>query len=94
MAMSLPMRLCPEERKYLQYQLTWQRTRPCPQIGQWGNMHIFHVLRALRKITATSWGGVVTAFITVSNIKGEIDWEFPGASTTNGQTIFLAGKHP
>jgi beta-glucanase (GH16 family) len=35
------------------------------------------------------WGGVVTAFITMSNIKDEIDWEFPGANTTNGQTNFF-----
>jgi beta-glucanase (GH16 family) len=35
------------------------------------------------------WGGVVTAFITMSNIEDEIDWEFPGANTTNGQTNFF-----
>lgn len=35
------------------------------------------------------WGGVVTAFITMSNIKDEIDWEFPGAKTTQGQTNFF-----
>ncbi|KAH9031951.1 glycoside hydrolase family 16 protein [Lactarius hengduanensis] len=44
------------------------------------------------KITATMktgrWNGVVTAFITMSNIKDEIDWEFPGANTTTGQTNF------
>ncbi|KAH9074137.1 concanavalin A-like lectin/glucanase domain-containing protein [Lactarius deliciosus] len=34
------------------------------------------------------WNGIVTAFITVSNIKDEIDWEFPGANTTTGQTNF------
>lgn len=33
--------------------------------------------------------GVVTAFITMSNIKDEIDWEFPGAKTTQGQTNFF-----
>ena len=32
------------------------------------------------------WGGVVTAFITMSDIKDEIDWEFPGNATTEGQT--------
>ncbi|KAF5361620.1 hypothetical protein D9758_007371 [Tetrapyrgos nigripes] len=45
------------------------------------------------KITATlktgRWGGVVTAFITMSDIKDEIDWEFPGAATTEGQTNFF-----
>ncbi|KAI3605291.1 cell wall glucanase [Moniliophthora roreri] len=42
------------------------------------------------KITASlktgRWGGVVTAFITMSDIKDEIDWEFPGAATTEAQT--------
>ncbi|THU87755.1 glycoside hydrolase family 16 protein [Dendrothele bispora CBS 962.96] len=45
------------------------------------------------KVTATmktgKWGGVVTAFITMSDIKDEIDWEFPGAATTEGQTNFF-----
>ncbi|KIY73018.1 glycoside hydrolase family 16 protein, partial [Cylindrobasidium torrendii FP15055 ss-10] len=44
-------------------------------------------------ITATlktgRWGGVVTAFITMSDIKDEIDWEFPGAATTEGQTNYF-----
>ncbi|KAH9960691.1 hypothetical protein BC827DRAFT_1268088 [Russula dissimulans] len=35
------------------------------------------------------WGGVVTAFITMSNIKDEIDWEFPGPNTTTGQTNYF-----
>jgi len=35
------------------------------------------------------WNGVVTAFITMSDIKDEIDWEFPGANTTQGQTNFF-----
>jgi beta-glucanase (GH16 family) len=35
------------------------------------------------------WGGVVTAFITMSNVKDEIDWEFPGAAVTEGQTNFF-----
>lgn len=51
------------------------------------------------KITATlktgRWGGVVTAFITMSNIKDEIDWEFPGKATTEGQTnLFWQGIVP
>jgi Glycosyl hydrolases family 16 len=32
---------------------------------------------------------VVTAFIAMSGIKDEIDWEFPGANTTTGQTDFF-----
>ncbi|KAI9438562.1 glycosyl hydrolases family 16-domain-containing protein [Lactarius indigo] len=44
------------------------------------------------KITAMMktgrWNGVVTAFATMSNVKDEIDWGFPGASTTSGQRIF------
>jgi hypothetical protein len=35
------------------------------------------------------WAGVVTAFITMSGIKDEIDWEFPGAATTEGQTNYF-----
>ncbi|KAH9975320.1 glycoside hydrolase family 16 protein [Lactifluus volemus] len=51
------------------------------------------------KITATMktgrWDGVVTAFITMSGIKDEIDWEFPGANTTTGQTnLFWQGNIP
>ncbi|THH18730.1 hypothetical protein EW146_g2312 [Bondarzewia mesenterica] len=41
------------------------------------------------------WNGVVMAFITMSNIKDEIDWEFPGANTTTGQTnYFWQGNIP
>lgn len=35
------------------------------------------------------WAGVVTAFITMSDIKDEIDWEFPGAKTTEGQSNYF-----
>lgn len=32
---------------------------------------------------------MVTAFITMSDIKDEIDWEFPGNDTLHGQTNFF-----
>jgi len=35
------------------------------------------------------WNGVVTAFITMSDIKDEIDWEFPGAAVTEAQTNYF-----
>ena len=35
------------------------------------------------------WAGVVTAFITMSDIKDEIDWEFPGKETTQGQSNYF-----
>jgi hypothetical protein len=35
------------------------------------------------------WGGVVTAFITMSDIKDEIDWEFPGSQTTQAQSNYF-----
>jgi len=35
------------------------------------------------------WGGVVTAFITMSDIKDEIDWEFPGNITTTAQSNYF-----
>lgn len=41
------------------------------------------------RIKTGHWGGVVTAFITMSDIKDEIDWEFPGAVTTSGQSNFF-----
>ena len=31
----------------------------------------------------------MTAFITMSDIKDEIDWEFPGANTTSGQSNYF-----
>ena len=45
------------------------------------------------KITASlktgKWGGVITAFITMSDIKDEIDWEFTGNDITEGQSNFF-----
>ncbi|KAJ7578528.1 glycoside hydrolase family 16 protein [Mycena floridula] len=35
------------------------------------------------------WAGIVTAFITMSDVKDEIDWEFPGNTTTEGQTNYF-----
>lgn len=48
-------------------------------------------------ITATvktgKWNGVVAAFITMSNIRDEIDWEWPGNHTTQAQSnFFFEGK--
>jgi beta-glucanase (GH16 family) len=41
------------------------------------------------KLKTGRWAGVVTAFITMSDIKDEIDWEFPGAKTTEGQSNYF-----
>ncbi|KAH9852274.1 glycoside hydrolase family 16 protein [Lenzites betulinus] len=41
------------------------------------------------RLKTGKWGGVVTAFITMSDIKDEIDWEFPGAATTQGQSNYF-----
>ncbi|KAF8609596.1 glycoside hydrolase family 16 protein [Ceratobasidium sp. AG-I] len=35
------------------------------------------------------WAGVVTAFITMSDVKDEIDWEWPGAQVTEAQTNYF-----
>jgi len=35
------------------------------------------------------WKGIVTAFITMSDIKDEIDWEFPGTAVTEAQSNFF-----
>lgn len=41
------------------------------------------------KLKTGRWGGVVTAFITMSDVKDEIDWEFPGAATTQAQSNYF-----
>lgn len=46
-----------------------------------------HLTRFLVK--TGRWAGVVTAFITMSSIKDEIDWEFPGNQTTEAQTNYF-----
>jgi beta-glucanase (GH16 family) len=48
-----------------------------------------HYATITTRLKTGRWAGVVTAFITMSNIKDEIDWEFPGANTTQGQTNFF-----
>lgn len=35
------------------------------------------------------WKGVVTAFITMSDSKDEIDWEWPGTTTTEAQSNYF-----
>jgi len=41
------------------------------------------------RMKVSRWDGVVTAFISMSDVKDEIDWEFPGDTTTEGQTNFF-----
>jgi len=41
------------------------------------------------RIKTGRWAGVVTAFITMSDIRDEFDWEFPGGNTTQGQTNYF-----
>jgi hypothetical protein len=43
----------------------------------------------LLSVRTGRWDGVVTASITMSNIGDEIDWEFPGAQTTQAQTNYF-----
>jgi len=46
-------------------------------------------------LKASHWQGVVTAFITMSGVKDEIDWEWPGANTTSAQSnMFWQGVIP
>jgi beta-glucanase (GH16 family) len=57
--------------------------------------HPFPILRIQLPLTCCSlvktgrWNGVVTAFITMSDIKDEIDWEFPGSQVTEGQSNYF-----
>ncbi|RPD61467.1 hypothetical protein L226DRAFT_539800 [Lentinus tigrinus ALCF2SS1-7] len=48
-----------------------------------------HYGQITARLKTGRWGGVVTAFITMSDIKDEIDWEFPGDQTTEGQSNFF-----
>jgi len=41
------------------------------------------------RLKAGRWGGIVVAAITMSDIKDEIDWEFPGNSTGQVQTNYF-----
>lgn len=40
-------------------------------------------------VKTSHWNGVVTAFITMSDIKDEIDWEWPGNQVTEAQTNYF-----
>ncbi|KAI0346405.1 concanavalin A-like lectin/glucanase [Trametopsis cervina] len=54
-----------------------------------------HYGKITTRLKTGRWGGVVTAFITMSDIKDEIDWEFPGDNTFNGQSnLFWQGVVP
>ncbi|KAI6019883.1 glycoside hydrolase family 16 protein [Pisolithus orientalis] len=48
-----------------------------------------HYGRITARLKTGRWAGVVTAFITMSSLKDEIDWEFPGNATTEGQTNYF-----
>jgi len=48
-----------------------------------------HYGQITARVKTGRWAGVVTAFITMSDIKDEIDWEFPGNRTTEGQTNYF-----
>ncbi|KAF9225722.1 glycoside hydrolase family 16 protein [Gyrodon lividus] len=48
-----------------------------------------HYGQVTARLKTGRWAGVVTAFITMSDIKDEIDWEFPGNATTEGQTNYF-----
>jgi beta-glucanase (GH16 family) len=45
------------------------------------------------KLKTARTKGVITAFITMSDVKDEVDWEFPGAGTTEGQSNFFWQGH-
>jgi beta-glucanase (GH16 family) len=41
------------------------------------------------RLKSGRWGGVVVAAITMSSIKDEVDWEFPGNTTTQTQSNYF-----
>jgi len=61
-----------------------------PNVGF--TLPLYHAIDALlspSEVKTGRWAGVVTAFITMSDIKDEIDWEFPGTKTTEGQSNYF-----
>jgi len=44
---------------------------------------------ATARLKTSKWQGVVTAFISMSDVKDEIDCEFPGANTTQAQSNYF-----
>ena len=50
---------------------------------------LVHLTYQFTLVKTGRWGGVITAFITMSDIKDEIDWEFPGAKTTEAQSNYF-----
>ncbi|CCL98234.1 uncharacterized protein FIBRA_00228 [Fibroporia radiculosa] len=48
-----------------------------------------HYGQITARIKTGRWGGVVTAFITMSDIKDEIDWEWPGNQTSQAQSNYF-----
>ncbi|CAK5262054.1 unnamed protein product [Mycena citricolor] len=49
----------------------------------------FHYGQVSARLKTGRWGGTVTAFITMSDVKDEIDWEFPGNATTAAQSNYF-----
>lgn len=41
------------------------------------------------RMRTSKFAGVVSTFITMSGVKDEIDWEFPGSNVNSGQTKFV-----
>ncbi|TFK21830.1 hypothetical protein FA15DRAFT_672203 [Coprinopsis marcescibilis] len=41
------------------------------------------------RLKTGKWAGVITAFITMSDIKDEVDWEWPGTAVTEAQSNFF-----
>ncbi|KAG6812876.1 hypothetical protein H0H92_015804 [Tricholoma furcatifolium] len=48
-----------------------------------------HYGKITTRLKTSRWGGVVTAFIMMSDVRDEIDWEFPGNKTLEGQTNYF-----
>lgn len=45
--------------------------------------------RIVFPVKSGRWGGVVSAFITMSAVRDEVDWEWPGANTTQAQSNYF-----
>lgn len=50
-------------------------------------------LNAYADLETSKWNGVVSAAITMSDVKDEIDWEWAGSNTTEAQSNYFFMGH-
>jgi len=77
-----------EERGFRQRDMSTMEQLP-PHVSPIAGPSFRTVFLTMFVVKTGRWGGVVTAFISMSDIKDEIDWEFPGNTTTQAQSNYF-----